>query len=276
MSPRASATLTADNRRQNKENRKRPEFTTPPRGGVFVSCLPYTPPGGRINLDVAQREGEVVISVQDNGIGIAAEMIPRLFTLFTQLNRPPAGTQSGLGVGLAIVQRLAALHGGKAEATSAGLGKGATFNVTLPALAARFEERHGATATEEEAVDISPRRILIVDDKVDVADSSAMVLELKGHSVHVVYRPDAALEAVRSQIPDIVLFDIGLPGMDGYELAGRLREIADGEAMVIVAITGYGPDHDRAKQAGIDAHLIKPVDFNQLQRVLNRLLKPPL
>lgn len=207
-----------------------------------------------------------VISVTDNGMGIAPELLPHVFDLFVQGDRTLDRSQGGLGIGLSVVQRLIRKHGGEVSATSAGPGKGATIRITLPLM----------TATETIQADHvvargKHRRVLIVDDNADATDSLAAVLELEGHEVISAYAGPEALDMVRDKRPEVVLLDIGLPGMDGYVVAERIRVMEGGANVRIVALTGYGQaeDRKRALENGFDFHLTKPVDLDQLLLLLN-------
>jgi CheY-like chemotaxis protein len=192
-------------------------------------------------------------------------MLPRIFELFVQADRTLDRSQGGLGIGLAVVDRLVRMHGGHVTADSEGLGHGATFRISLPVC-----ESPGADTRDPRPSKIDPQRILIVDDNKDAADSLAQLLALQGHRTESVYGARQALARNASFGADVVLLDIGLPEMDGYEVARRLR--ADGSEAYLVAVTGYGQSEDvrRAHDAGFDSHLTKPVAYADLQRVLDR------
>jgi PAS domain S-box-containing protein len=226
--------------------------------------------GGDIELFVTAQVQLVEIHVRDFGAGIARELLPHVFELFTQADRSAARSEGGLGIGLALVRRLAELHGGHAEASSAGLGHGAEFTVVLPRLADQPNAgRAQATPLADES---APLRILIVDDNQDAANMLAILLQLEGHTVFIEYGAQAALERARREQPDIALLDIGLPEMNGYELAQRLRAQTETAAMVLIAITGYGQAEDlrRSHEAGFAHHLMKPVSSEDLKSVLRR------
>jgi CheY-like chemotaxis protein/two-component sensor histidine kinase len=230
---------------------------------VLTNAAKYTDPGGQIHIEVRAENGEAVIIVADDGVGIAPELLPQIFDLFVQSERSLDRSQGGLGIGLSVVQRLIHMHGGAVKAKSDGPGRGATFELRLPRVAAPGTQQPAPPPQE-----IVARRILIVDDNTDAADSLAMILNMDGHRAEPVYDARTALERVGAFAPEIILLDIGLPGMDGYEVARRLR--ASGSPAQIVALTGYGrlEDVEKAKAAGFDAHLVKPVDVQQLLRRL--------
>jgi CheY-like chemotaxis protein len=223
---------------------------------------------------MVQREGEqVVLRVRDNGVGIAPEMLPRVFDLFSQAHRGPARIEGGLGIGLTVVQRLVELHGGRVEVTSEASGRGSEFRVSLPCIAVDDAGTVPArTAVEGHG---GPVRVLVVDDNADVAEGLMMLLELLGHRVRVAHDGVAALDAVRVNVPDLMLIDIGLPGMDGYELARSVRQDPRLKGAVLVALTGYGREEDKRKaiEAGFDDHLVKPLTVETFQKLLGRLGK---
>jgi two-component system CheB/CheR fusion protein len=238
---------------------------------LITNAAKYTEPGGRIEV-MAQREGEqAVLRVRDNGVGIAPEMLPRVFDLFAQAHRGPARVEGGLGIGLTVVQRLVELHGGRAEVTSEGLGRGSEFRLSFPCVPVADANAVPARSAGEGPG--GPVRVLVVDDNADVAEGLMMLLELLGHRVRVAHDGMAALEAVRVNVPDLMLVDIGLPGMDGYELARNVRQDSRLKGVVLVALTGYGRDEDKRKaiEAGFDEHLVKPLTVETFQKLLGRL-----
>ena len=237
---------------------------------LLDNAAKYTPPGGRIEVRVEPDGETLVMRVRDSGIGIASGLLTRVFDLFIQGDRSLHRGEGGLGLGLTIVRKLVELHGGRVEARSDGAGQGSEFVVTLPAATAREEEELAATASVPAPG--GRARVLLVEDNVDAADSLTILLELLGHDVRVAYDGLAALDAVRAGVPDVVLLDIGLPGLDGYEVARRIRELAGAERVVLIALTGYGRDEDRARTqaAGFDLHLVKPVDPDALEGVVAR------
>ncbi|MBV8783431.1 MAG: response regulator, partial [Gammaproteobacteria bacterium] len=236
---------------------------------VLNNAAKYTDGGGQIRLETVEENGEVVLRVTDTGAGISPELLPRVFDLFVQGERTLDRAHGGLGIGLSIVKQVIELHGGTVSAHSAGVGHGSTFELRLP-----LSRDTSAPALAQSPGKAVPCSILIVDDNEDAADSLAMVLRLDGHTVETVYTGQQALARVATRRPRVVLLDIGLPGLDGYEVARRLHEEhADGAPMCLVAVTGYGQDTDRAHSAavGFAHHLVKPIDFTALQRILGSL-----
>jgi CheY-like chemotaxis protein len=237
---------------------------------LLNNAAKYTEPGGHITLSAAAEGHEAVIRVRDNGLGIAADMLPRVFDLFMQANSTLDRAQGGLGIGLTLVRRLVELHGGKVEVHSEGLGHGSEFVVRLP-----LPEQPAAVPAAEPdapaaAARPSPQRVLVVDDNRDAAESVALMLRLDGHDVRVAHDGPAALEAARSFRPEVVLLDIGLPRMSGHEVAARLLQQRHNGRPLLVALTGYGQDEDRrrSREAGFDHHLVKPVDPQTLRELL--------
>jgi CheY-like chemotaxis protein len=234
---------------------------------LLTNAAKYTPPGGRITVSAAREGREVVLHVQDTGAGISADLLPRVFDLFVQARQTLSRAQGGLGLGLAIVKSLVAMHGGSVSATSEGLGHGSTFTVRLPSIEARATKREASSplrATPERRL----ARVLVVDDNVDGAEMLAEALQALGYRTAIAHDAPQALHVAAEFEPQIALLDIGLPVMDGYELAGRLREqLGD---LTLVAITGYGQDTDRARarDAGFNDHFTKPLDIEKLRRVL--------
>ncbi len=236
---------------------------------VLNNAARYTPPGGRIELTVAREDGRIMITVRDNGAGIPTDRLEDVFDMFTRVT--PTDSIGGLGIGLALVRRIVQMHEGEVRALSAGPGTGTTVELWLPLHVPAVVEPIGRiNAGMRVQTDETTLRILIVDDNVDSATSQATMLELKHHVVCVVHDADAALDVVHVFEPDVALLDIGLPGMNGYQLAERLRQDAGLTDTVLVAQTGWGQPADRARalEAGFDAHLTKPVDWMALQRVL--------
>jgi CheY-like chemotaxis protein/two-component sensor histidine kinase len=247
---------------------------------LLSNAAKYTEPGGRIAVAAAYGDGEVVLRVRDDGIGIAPAMLSRVFDLFAQAERSLARVQGGLGIGLTIVKRLVELHGGRVEASSDGLGTGAEFVVRLPAtlvptIAADAREGTAASGTEDDRAEGT--RVLVVEDNVDAADSLGALLEVLGHHVRIANDGPRALDLARAQPPDLMLVDIGLPGMDGYEVAREIRRDARLRQVVLVALTGYGREEDRTRalEAGFDRHLVKPVEPDTLQSLVAGLSTPP-
>ncbi len=239
---------------------------------LLNNAAKYTDDGGQIRLDAVVDNGTVIIRVRDTGLGVDADLLPHIFDLFTQADRTPDRAQGGLGIGLTLVKRLVELHGGSVEAYSEGLGSGAEFVVRLPTLAASSEPvaRTHLRVPVVAPADARSLRILIVDDNVDAADSIAMLLSMEGHQTRSVNTARAALLAVPDFKPEVVLLDIGLPEMDGYEVARHLRAQNGTRGIRLVAVTGYGQPADRlrAHEAGFDEHMVKPVEPTVLQDFL--------
>ena len=230
---------------------------------LLTNAVKYTADGGEIRVQARAENSHAVISVRDNGIGIAEDLMPRIFGLFIQSPRSLDRSEGGLGIGLSVVERLVEMHGGTVAASSPGPGKGSTFEVRLPRI-----DAVSRPAPQVGQIEFPPKRILVVDDNVDAASSIADLLRLDGHEVCVVHTAHSALERFPTFRPDVVLLDIGLPDMNGYQVAQRIRKA--GGAMRIVALTGYGQAEDlqRARDSGFDAHLVKPVDFDVLGKVV--------
>ncbi|HWG46183.1 MAG TPA: response regulator [Gemmataceae bacterium] len=238
---------------------------------LLNNAAKYTEEGGRIGLTVKRERAEAVLSVKDNGMGIPTDLLPHVFDLFTQGDRSLARSEGGLGIGLTLVKSLVEMHGGTVEASSEGPNKGSEFVISLPLQ----ESRSRFPTNEEERLPCkhetsASRRILVVDDNVDAAESLALVLRAGEHEVHAAHDGPTALRIAETFRPDVVLLDIGLPRMDGYEVARRLRKQTGTETVFLVALTGYGQDEDRrqAEEAGFDAHLTKPADPAVLQKLL--------
>ncbi|MGJ9416731.1 ATP-binding protein [Massilia sp. CMS3.1] len=236
---------------------------------LLNNAAKYTPQGGEITLAVHAEAEWVDISVIDNGIGIDARLLPHIFELFTQAERTPDRAQGGLGIGLALVKTMVALHGGQVTADSAGPGTGSTFTIRLPAVARGVKDQFEGAAREG-VPSTAPVRIMIVDDNIDAAESLAVLLEAQGHRVRVESHPVQALAAARRDPPQVFILDIGLPEMDGYELARRLRADPATASALFVALTGYGQAHDRilSKSSGFEHHFVKPMDTDKLGQVL--------
>jgi len=255
---------------------------------LLNNAAKYTDRGGRIVISVQAEGPEAVIRVRDTGVGIPADMLSRIFDMFVQVDLPPERTRQGLGIGLTLVKRLVELHGGTVVAHSEGPGLGSEFIVRLPAFADQrvlaAPQRSGVGAaggaggegaarpagTERRKSDLARFRILVVDDHHDAGDSLATLLRLLGHQVRVAYDGMAGLEAARVFRPQVALLDIGMPGIDGIELAKRLRREPEFDDMLMIALTGYGRDEDRRRssEAGFNAHLVKPVDIAALNGMI--------
>ncbi len=248
-------------------------------GNLLSNAAKFTPRGGRIQVAAGLENAHVFVRIRDNGIGIAAADLPRLFDMFSQIDTSLERSKGGLGIGLNLVKQLAEMHGGSAEAHSAGVGRGSEFVVRFPVLAeaeANLEllASPGARSPGEAAALALPtgsgRRILVVDDNVDSADSLAMLLRFHGHDAQVVHDGMDAVEVALHTLPEVVLLDIGLPRLNGYEVARRIRLSPQGRQMRLVAITGWGQAEDRelSRAAGFDEHFVKPVDYERLLALL--------
>jgi CheY-like chemotaxis protein len=241
---------------------------------IFANLLnnaaKYSDKAGQIEI-AARRDGDdALVTIRDSGDGIAPDQLAKLFEIFTRGARSARRNQSGLGIGLALVRRLTEMHGGRVAAHSEGIGKGSCFSVRLP-----LNVRRAAApkAQRREHSSIASMGVLVVDDNRDAAESLAMLLRTAGAEVQVAHDGPSALAEFERCEPDIVLLDIGMPGMDGYEVARRLREVSRPERVAIVALTGWGQDEDRqrVRDAGFDHHLVKPIDLASLQALLTSL-----
>lgn len=235
---------------------------------LLSNATNYTGEDGRIDLSLEQAGNRTVLRIRDTGVGIAPEFLPHIFDLFTQANQTLDRSQGGLGIGLNLVQRLVELHGGTVEALSAGLGQGSEFIVSLP-IAASPGVRSPESPREAE-LPVKGQRILVAEDNVDSCLMLAEILRLKGHFVQMAHTGTAAIQAALTWQPDAVLLDIGIPGLNGYEVAQRLRAEPTLRNIKLVAITGYGAEGDiqLAREAGFDAHLLKPIEQEDLDRLL--------
>jgi CheY-like chemotaxis protein/two-component sensor histidine kinase len=237
---------------------------------LLNNAAKYTPKGGRIELSAERDGSEVIIRVRDNGVGLTPEALPKVFELFSQVGKTLDRSQGGLGIGLALVKRLVDMHGGHVTAESQGAGQGSTFAVRLP-LAIIQVTTGEQIAAEQDARSLSvPRRLLVVDDNVDGAETLAMLLMLSGHAVEMVHTGPDALKAAQTFRPHVMFLDIGLPGMSGYEVAQQLRSDSNMNGVILVALTGWGSEDDRrrAQSVGFDHHLTKPVEIERLQSLL--------
>ncbi|HEX6721323.1 MAG TPA: ATP-binding protein, partial [Burkholderiaceae bacterium] len=230
----------------------------------------YTPEGGSVHVAIAVDQRGAVLTVRDNGIGIEPELLPRVFDLFEQGKRALDRTQGGLGVGLTLVQRLVKLHDGRVEADSAGAGQGAEFRVYLPLLQEPAARDEIAPAEDGGGAAVVSRRVLIVEDNADIADTTATMLAIGGHTVRCARDGAQAIAEAQSFAPEVVLLDVGLPQLDGYQVARRLRQLAQTRHALIVGLTGYGmpADRQRGREAGFDHHLLKPADPADLRKLI--------
>jgi CheY-like chemotaxis protein len=239
---------------------------------LIVNANKFTNCGGRVSVELTSAEGGcAVITVRDTGIGMDADTLQRIFKPFAQAERSAARSRGGLGLGLALVKGLAELHGGSVRGSSPGLGQGSEFQVILPVLAQISTE----TSQKPEVAASQGRlqRVLIVEDNVDAAESLKILLEYSGHQVAVAHSGSAGIQQARTQKPEVVLCDVGLPGgMDGYAVAHAMREDPELRSTYLIAMTGYGQEEDRrrAKEAGFDVHLTKPIELGTLERLLGR------
>jgi signal transduction histidine kinase len=240
---------------------------------LLNNAAKFTPPEGKIRLSVAREGANVVIRVVDSGIGIPAEQLERVFEMFTRIDRAGVASDSGLGIGLALARRLAELHGGRLIASSPGVGRGSTFTLSLPALAATEKPAPApapANGGSAPPLRMASLKVLVIEDNEDVADTLAEWLEAKGHRVWVAHSGQTAIGMVQEARPNVVLCDLGLPEMGGVEVCRRVRTLPGDCQPVMVALTGWGREEDRrvTKEAGFDYHLVKPVPLDKLQNLL--------
>ncbi len=241
---------------------------------LLTNAAKYTPDGGHIILSAILEGTDIIIRVKDNGMGIPPQRLPEMFQLFTQGERSIARSEGGLGIGLTIVQKLTELHAGSIHAHSDGPDLGSTFTIRLPAASAPSTREATAPVTLVTAA-FAPRRILIVDDNVDSAHGLGRLLGRAGHHITLAHDGAEALAQMQTRSPESIILDIGLPGMDGYEVARRIRNDEQGSHVQLIALTGYGQEEDRqhALRAGFDHHLIKPVDVPELKKLLSLPLR---
>jgi len=249
-------------------------------GNLLSNAVKYTPPGGRLHLS-GQRSGEMVeIRLADNGIGIPAEHLASVFDMFTQVSRNLERARGGLGIGLSLVQRLVELHGGTVAAASAGLGQGSTFTVRLPASVQPPGVAHAAVVDEAfapRATAAAALRILVADDNVDAADTLCALLGASGYTTRVAYDGAEALAIAEQFLPQLALLDLGMPRMDGFETARRMRALPAFAGTMLVAVTGWGAeaDRERSRAAGFDHHLLKPASMQQVQALIESMAQTP-
>ncbi len=243
-------------------------------GNLLHNAAKYSQGPSRVWLSAAREGNEIVVRIKDEGVGIRPELLPHIFDLFVQGDRSLERSQGGLGIGLTVVRRLVELHGGTISVHSEGVGKGSEFVVRLPALPESAQPNHTAKASGPSSAPRSARRVLVVDDNVDAAESVAMLLRMWGHEVRLAHTGPDALVAAEEFSPEIVVLDIGLPGMSGYEVARRLRQQPTFARTVLAAVTGYGQEEDRrrSQDAGFNYHLTKPVEPETLLRLVADLL----
>jgi signal transduction histidine kinase/ActR/RegA family two-component response regulator len=239
---------------------------------LLTNAAKYTPPKGAIAVLGERRGASALLRVRDTGIGISKQMLPRIFDLFAQEHQPADRAPGGLGLGLSIVRSLVTLHGGTVTANSEGLGHGSELVLELPRLLLGSETAASKTASPVSAAAIEPRKILVVDDNRTVADLTSIALTRLGYDVRVAFDGTSALSSVKDFVPEVVLLDIGLPGIDGYEVAKRLRAALAPHEPRFIATSGYGQaaDRQRSADANFDDHLVKPVDLATLQRSIER------
>ena len=245
-------------------------------GNLLNNACKYTDRGGRVWVIVKPQGNEVVVTVKDTGVGIPTEMLPDIFKMFTQVDRSLERTQSGLGIGLTLVKRLVELHGGTVTAHSGGLNRGSEFIVRLPILIGIQTALPVPEPTRDDTPPAAPRRVLVVDDNRDSAMSLSMLMKLTGSQTQTAFDGEEAVEQAAAYNPDLILLDIGLPKMNGYDACRAIRNEPWGKDIVIIALTGWGQDEDRRKsaEAGFNGHLVKPVDHAALVKVLAELQQP--
>jgi CheY-like chemotaxis protein/two-component sensor histidine kinase len=239
-------------------------------GNLLNNAAKYSDKGGQIEIAVRRDGEDALVTIRDSGDGIAPEQLPKLFDIFTRGERSARRNQSGLGIGLALVRRLTEMHDGRVEASSEGLGKGSSFSVRLPL---NLQQPAAPQAHGRDHASIENLSVLVVDDNKDAAESLAMLLRTAGAEIRVAHDGPTALSEFARSEPHVVLLDIGMPDMDGCEVARRLREISSTGRVSLVALTGWGQDEDRrrVREAGFDHHLVKPVDLASLQALLSSL-----
>lgn len=234
---------------------------------LLTNSAKYTEPGGKIELAAERRESELTVTVRDNGIGIPATALPRIFDMFSQVGRSVERSAGGLGIGLALVRGLIEMHGGTVTAESPGQGRGSTFTIRLPVVAGSVPPNAGASSNGKH---VPGRRVLVVDDNQDSAASMALMLRLLGDDVCIAGDGVAAVELAKTFLPQIILMDIGMPRLNGLDATRQIREQPWGKGMFIIAVTGWGQeaDRERSREAGCDGHLVKPINLADLQKLV--------
>lgn len=240
-------------------------------GNLLNNAAKYTDPGGKIRLSARCESGDVVVSVRDTGVGIPAGVLPHVFEMFVQADQSLGRSQGGLGIGLTLAQTLVRQHGGTIEAHSEGPGRGSEFIVRLPLRIEQRAEQADAQTHDDSSAASTALRILVVDDNTDSAESLCMCLRLSGHKVEMVHQGLAAIETAFAYRPDVIVLDIGLPDIDGYQVAARLRQQPGFDQVLVIALTGYGQEEDRQRcyDAGFNEHMVKPVDPAMLEAKLS-------
>ncbi|MRX07429.1 response regulator [Pseudoduganella sp. FT25W] len=235
---------------------------------ILSNAVKFTPQGGHVLVRAAADDGQLLVTVRDDGIGLEAEAIGRIFRMFEQSNTVNGQFSSGLGIGLSLSRQFAEMHGGSVDAYSAGPGQGSEFVIRLPVLDSAGA-RHAVPLAQQASTDGRRMQVLVVDDNQDAADSLAALLEIDGFDVHAVYDGMAAVAAVERQAPDMIIMDLGMPGMDGYETARAIRQKPGAERILLLALTGWGQGDARRRtvEAGFDHHLVKPVELEQIVRL---------
>lgn len=239
---------------------------------LLNNACKYTDPGGRISLSASREDGHVLVSIRDNGVGIPSDLSPKIFEMFTQANHTLERQHGGLGIGLALVKRLVEMHEGEVSAGANPAGQGSEFLVKLPLMTFPKQKESADHYTTSPREADAPLRILVVDDNQDSAETLSMLLELMGNEISVAYDGEQALAMANTEKPDVVLLDIGLPKMNGYDVAREIRRTPWGGDPILVAVTGWGQTEDKelSREAGFDHHLVKPVDHDQLLKLMQR------
>jgi PAS domain S-box-containing protein len=247
-----------------------PNRLTQVLSNLLTNAAKYTPAGGQIELSASERHGEVEFVVSDNGLGIPADRKESIFEMFTQLRGEQASGHKGLGIGLTLVKRLVELHGGSIEVESAGKNRGSSFRIRLSTMAQTPALRPPPEDVDSKPIAAPRRRVLVVDDNIDALKTLSMIVKLMGHDVCEAHDGMEAIERAGQHAPDVILMDLGMPKLDGFDAARQIREQPWGQSMLLVATTGWGQEEDRrrTKAAGFDHHLVKPIDHAKLRELL--------